>query len=85
MSISTTLAAATFNLVTFICSDGTMTDCEIYTRENLTTIQCEAAATEIGERARKLQLPDTVVFYCTEDLSEIDQLINDSLSEGENK
>lgn len=76
MTISTAIAGATFNLVTFICSDGTMTDCNIYTNQNLTTIECEEAAMEIGNRARTLQLPETIIFYCTEDLSEIDSLIN---------
>lgn len=56
-------------LLTFICTDGTMTDCEIYQKaiEPAAGVSCEDHATIAGNAARTFKLPDTVVFFCTTD------------------
>lgn len=68
--ILTNIQSATANLLlTFICTDGTMTSCEIYEKAVApgTGITCEDNATIAGNAARTFKLPETIVFFCTTD------------------
>lgn len=66
-----TIAGATLHLVTFICQDATLKDCEIYTSAPMEPSACEAAALETGRRAKIYALPETIIFYCAEDLDDL--------------
>lgn len=70
MTMSANLLA-TFHLVTFICQDATLTDCEVYTSKPMSEQACEVAAVNVGNRAKVFNLPETIVFYCTEDINDL--------------
>lgn len=62
---------ATYYLVTFLCTDSTMQDCEIYKSKPMLDVQCEKLSNKILSSARKFELPETVITYCTEDVSDL--------------
>lgn len=61
-------------LIVFTCNDPSLTSCEITEIGPLEERKCAALATHIGETARKLELKETVIFYCTEDIDSIKTL-----------
>lgn len=63
-----TIATLTANiLVTWICQDGTLKDCEIYQREIKPPLTCEAASENVLRTAQMFKLPETIITYCTND------------------
>ena len=65
-----TLIAA-FYLVTFDCTDATLTDCDIYQSKPMSEQQCEAESNRVLRMAREFQLPGAVITYCTEDVNNL--------------
>lgn len=55
-------------LLVFTCADPTLTSCEGNEIGPMTETKCEKLATHIGETARILQLKETVIFFCTDDV-----------------
>ena len=62
---------ASYYLMTFLCTDSSLTNCDIYKSQPMTDAQCEQAAINVGEVAKKLEVKETVLFYCTEDTSDL--------------
>lgn len=65
-----TLLAA-FYLVTFDCTDATLTDCDIYQSKPMQEWQCELESKRVLRMAREFQLPGAVLTYCTQDINNL--------------
>lgn len=65
-----TLLAA-FYLVTFDCTDATLTNCNIYQSKPMSETQCAAESARVLSMAREFQLPGAVLTYCTSDVSNL--------------
>lgn len=62
---------AAFYLVTFDCTDATLTNCDIYQSKPMSAQQCEAESNRVLLMAREFNLPGAVITYCTEDLNNL--------------
>lgn len=65
--MSTILGIKSFYLVTFLCTDRTLTTCELpYISQPMLDNQCEILAGHVLKQAQTYQLKETVLTYCTE-------------------
>lgn len=62
---------ASYYLVTFICTNSSLTNCEVYNSKPMLDIECEQASTKVLEMARTLELKETILTYCTEDINDL--------------
>ena len=62
---------ATFYLVTFDCTDATLTNCDIYQSKPMSETQCATESARVLRMAREFQLPGVVLTYCTEDINNL--------------
>lgn len=62
----TSIALSANILVTWICTDATLQDCEVFQRQIVVPQSCPDAADNVLEVARKFELPDTIITYCTD-------------------
>lgn len=62
------LLAATM-LLTFTCPTADLKNCTLNEIGPMTETKCEKLAEHIGETARILQLKETVIFFCTDDVA----------------
>lgn len=60
------LALSANILVTWICTDATLQDCEVFQRQIVDPQTCPDAASNVLAIARKFELPDTIITYCTD-------------------
>lgn len=62
---------ASYYLVTFICPSPELLNCEVYNSKPMLDIECEQASTKVLEMARTLELKETILTYCTEDINDL--------------